>query len=343
MAEDDSDKGGSSGGGGLKGTVKVPGMGPVKKKTLAILAGGAAAFVLFMYWRARSQFLEGEGEEILPPEDPYEGLTDSGFGDGAVSGYDADRSSDTTATAPRSNAEWSQLAKERLLGSYEPTAIDDALGRYLSRQPLTAQDQRIVQAAIAQAGYPPTGTFTIISGGDADITVAPTGVKATAKNSTTLNVTWNKVDGAHEYRLYRSGVAQNVGTSRDTKAEIGGLQPGVTYTVYVRAVSASGKQGPRSSGAKGKTKTVTLKKPTGLKVRKTTKTTAYLTWNTVPGADGYRMYHNKASGNVGASGDGKATVYGLKPRTTYYFHVRALDHHGNLGPASSRARGRTKK
>ncbi len=331
-------------------TINLPQIGAVKKTYFFGAIGLVAGILVYAYWKA--------GRDGVAEEDA---AADSEFGDsevlpvvpGGVGGPNFGLSGTATEpaepdeTRPTTNAAWTTLAKERLAGSYDLDAIDDALGRYLGRQPLSALDQRIVQAAIANAGYPPVGDYTVIPGGDVDLFIAPKNLRSWPEGTLTttqIPIQWDEVSGALGYRIYRSDLGNEpIGDSADTKFRAKGLQPGTEYTFLVAARDAKGAPGPKSTPLKLKTKSVTLKAPTGLKVAKIQKDRAYLTWNAVAGADGYRMYHDKAASNVGASGDGQAWVYGLKPNTTYRFHVRALDDHGNIGPASSSVSKKTPK
>ena len=321
-------------------TIDIPHVGTVKRQQVFIVGGVAAGVVGYAWWRSRSTPVDtGEVPAAAAPEDPYGGLTDSGIG-GAVGGYD-DRGSDTGTTGPTTNAEWTAVVKERLADSYEPSAISDAIGRYLGRQPLSTQDQTIVQAAIAAAGYPPVGSYTVITGGDTPLKVAPSGVKGTA-GSTTVDLSWVGVPGAHRYRIYQYGIKENVGVSIDTKKQVGGLDPGKSYRFAVAAETAAGKVGPASSWVTVKTKGASLRAPTGVKVTGTTKSSVTLRWSAVPGADGYRAYRQGVAVNVGASRDTSMTIGGLKPGTRYYFKVAATA--GNTtGPASGWTKAETRR
>ena len=302
-------------------TIDIPHVGSVKKQQVIVVGAVAAGIVGYAWWRSRTAVADTGEEAAAPaPEDPYEGLTGTGFG-GAVSGYE-DRSSDTATTGPLTNADWTTLAKERLADSYEPSAISGALGRYLGREPLSTLDQTIVNAAIAAAGYPPVGSYSIITGGDTELKVAPSGLQGKAA-STTVTLTWQAVPGAARYRVYREGVRENVGASNDTVAQVGGLDPGKSYRFRVAAVSAADKTGPPSSWITVKTAGASLKAPTGVKASATGKTTVKISWSRVTGADGYRVYREHVTPNVGGSRDTSITIGGLKAGTRYRFRVAA--------------------
>ena len=349
MADDNPPSGGGK---GLSGTIDLPGIGPAKKKVVFAVAGAAAAYVVWRYYQAS----KAAADTAVPGDSNGDGFADGGVlpvvpgqdgpvGAGGGTSNQDNNTSDSYGFHGTTNSQWTQYASTQLSASdrWSYTDIVEALGQYLAGKPLTAAQQSIVQAAIAVAGQPPEGVHVIVPGGDVPITVAPSGLKATAVYSDTIDLTFNTVAGADHYLAYRSGAATNIGTTSSGYIRIGGLQPGTSYTFYVAAVSSGGKVGPRSAGASATTKATVLKAPTGLKVTQRTRTSVSLTWTKVPGADGYRAYHNKSGTNVGGTLDNKITIQGLQPNTKYVWHVAALDNHGKIGPSSGTVAGYTTK
>lgn len=347
MAEEEHSSHGGKG--GLNGTVTLPVIGPAKKKVVFAVAGAGAAFVLWRYFaatRAAAQGVAGDSDG--------DGFADGGtlptvpgqggpIGDGT--GQKDGATSDSFGFQGTTNSQWTQYAATQLSASdtWSYTDILTALGQYLANKPLTTTQQGIVQAAIAAAGQPPEGTHVVVPGGNVPITVAPSGLTATAVDSDSVDLKWARVAGAASYRAYRSGSGTNIGTSLDGSMRIDGLQPGTAYTFYVAAVSSSGAVGPKSAGAKATTKEVVLKAPTGLKVTKRTRSSVSLSWTKTANASGYRVYNNKSSTNVGGTADGVITVTGLKANTKYRWHVRALDNNQKIGPPSATVSGYTTK
>lgn len=80
-------------------------------------------------------------------------------------GYDNyDYYTGTGAETYASNAQWSQAVQAGLTDiGYSSTDVSGALGRYLAGLSLTTAQAGIVQAAIAEYGPPPVGTFQIIT------------------------------------------------------------------------------------------------------------------------------------------------------------------------------------
>lgn len=330
-------------------TIDVPKVGPVKKAYVLATAGAVGAFVIYRYWAAS----QGGEEELLPTDPGYEGgevlPTVPGAytpGGGGIASPDDETPKDAP---PATNYEWSRRAATELSGQggMEYEAVVDALGAYLARKPLTSDQQRFVQSAIAVMGYPPDGSFQVIPvtpGADTGITVPPSSVKAVPA-STTITVTWAAVAGAASYHLYRNdqgGPTMATGTT----ATMYNLTPGREYKIQVAAVSAAGKAGPKSSVILSRTKPLSLVRPTGLTGKAVDRTRVLLRWKAVPGASaGYMGFRNDmASGNAGFSSDTSMTIGGLKPNTSYRFQVAARSGVGEgIGPRSAPVTVRTKK
>lgn len=349
MADEEHSGGG---GGGFGGTVDIPKVGPVKKRTLLIVGGGAAAYVVWRYWQTSQA---GDSGAVAGDSDG-DGYADAGtipavagqggpIGDG--SGQKEPPSADQFGFHGTTNSEWTQYASTQLSAASDKWPYGDvleALGQYLANKPLTDVQQAIVGAAIAAAGQPPEGTHVIVPGGNVPITVAPTGLTATPVDTDSIDLKWNPVAGAAGYRIYRSGSTSNVGSSADGAARVDGLQANTAYSFQVAAVSSSGTVGPKSSPpVKATTKAMQLKAPTALKVESTTKSTVMLRWAPVAGASGYRIYTSESKENVGASKDTRFQLGGLKANHTYRIHVRAEDNHGATGPSSATVSAKTKK
>jgi hypothetical protein len=336
----------------LTGSITLPGIGDVPRVAVIGIGGIGAAYVVYRYVSGGSTGYAGEDTtDTADAEYDDTGTIPevAGFSSGiGYSGY-GDQSTDTdddTVTENRftgtTNQEWSQYAAEKLQtdGTWSYSVTAAALGAYLERRALTSTEQQIVRAAIGVAGYPPVGTYTVIGGGNVDITVAPTGLKVDP-GTTTVKLSWSPVAGATGYLVYRSGTAGNVGQSTGTTRTITGLTSSTGYTFTVAATGMNGKPGPKSSSVATRTKGVTLRAPTGLKATGITTTTVTLSWSAVPGAEYYRVYVNdKASG----SADGTSyRITGLKPATRYRLTVKADTTRQTPGPSSAAKTVTTKR
>jgi len=166
------------------------------------------------------------------------------------------------------------------------------------------------------------------SGGGVSIPSTPTGVSATALSSTSIRITWNAVSGATSYRIYSpnfpgstTGFSQ-IGTSTSTSYTDTYPLAGETWYYRVTAVNSAG-ESPQSvsvfattSGGGGG---VTIPSaPTGVTAVRNPRSSEYVTisWNTVSGATGYRLYYSTTSASGPFTFAGTATT---SPRE-YFFH-----------------------
>lgn len=254
MAEQEGSGGGK---GTLSGNVDVPGLGPVKKKTVAIVGGLAAVFVLWRYWQARAA-----AEEPVPGDSDGDGFADGGTlpsVSGAVSddnsyGLPTDGAGGTTSPdsygfTGTTNSQWTQYAATQLSGSedWSYTMILSALGKYLNGKPLDPTDMEIVQAAIALAGYPPVGQHPIIPAASSPSVSlpAPGGLRASNLSHNYVRLDWNAVSGADKYIVRRNGTV--IETSGDTQMGVKNLSPKTTYSFTVNARGLDGKEGAAAS------------------------------------------------------------------------------------------------
>lgn len=98
----------------------------------------------------------------------YSGIDSTGYGPGVPSSYGyydpgtgqfiGNGTGTSTVTAPSTNAAWAQQAIAYLVNiGYDPAATSAAIGKYLLNANLTADEMKIVQAAIGVEGMPPGG------------------------------------------------------------------------------------------------------------------------------------------------------------------------------------------
>jgi len=169
------------------------------------------------------------------------------------------------------NAEWAQAAQQYLIQnepSADPGTIGSALGNYITGQTVTANQQQIIEQAIAFEGYPPVGgpngfppSIKTSSGGGGgggggggQKPAKVTGITITGKS--TISVQWKPAKLAQSYEIGispaphggASGV-HNIGAR--TQYNISGIQKGKTYTVTVIAVNSAGKSPASTKSFKG--------------------------------------------------------------------------------------------
>lgn len=308
---------------------------PKDKRMYVYLGVGALGIVGYAWWR-NSQSATADSETAMDSAYSDDGYVTqatpgdfwTGSGGGSAS---SDSGTDDGSGLPlmRTNAEWVQYAVEQLAAAgTDPTAAQSALGKYLDRQALNTTEQDYVRRALAAAGPPPVGTYVITPTIDApapSALAAPTGLKVTKVTSTSVDLSWNKVTGAGNYRVYRTGATDNVAASYDTVASIQGLQPNTSYTFGVAAGQVGTETvGPKSAFVTARTSKPSVAKPATPKASQITATSVYLTWTAVKGATGYRIFRPGNPEPIGASVDNKYRVNGLSHGKKYQFSVAAM-------------------
>lgn len=337
----------------MEGTVDVPGAGKMRKAYIVVPAIAAAGYVGWRWYQARQDAAAApatsDGMYTTPDQSEY-GMSTSG-GDTDITGNTGSTTTDAT-NGMSTNAQWTQAAVDLLTNAgYDSATVYAALGDFLAHRSLDKSEATIARAALAAAGQPPVGGPYSVNEAAATGTVtlaAPTGLKVTSTTTTSVTLSWNPVDGAGYYRVYRSGASTNVGATDagNHTITISGLSPNTSYTWYVAADTTTGKPGPRSSGVTGKTKPVTLAKPSGLKASAITKSSFRVTCNKVSGATYYRWYV-KPSGagwrDSGATDQPYRDFTGLSANHSYQIEVAADTTNQSPGPRSSALTVKTKK
>jgi len=150
----------------LKGTVKVPIAGKVKKKELAVVGAIGAGALAYAYYRRATAAPVDEGP--LEPVGDAVGLIENtpGYMSSGAPGLYGSASSDDREPGPGSfitNGQWHQYVVDYLeRGGKERGAADTAVGLYLDHQKLTSAQADMIRIALGAAGRPPQGDYSII-------------------------------------------------------------------------------------------------------------------------------------------------------------------------------------
>jgi len=203
----------------------------------------------------------------------YYGVT--GTGSAIDSGYPTeDYGYTTTSPAPGTydtNAQWAQAVTAGLADlGYNSTDVSTALGLYFQNQPLGvladgASALSIVQAAIAEYGQPPVGSYQITAGptstgtttgnaGSGTTTAGavkkpagtPPDVTVKKDSPTSVTITWNAEGGegggaATSYNIQvtpKDPSAHNIGNR--LSYNVGGLKKDTAYQVHISAENSAG-------------------------------------------------------------------------------------------------------
>lgn len=298
--------------------VKVPALGPMKKKILIPIAVAAAGFVGYRYWVARNAVGTGD------PTDP--GMEDPGVIPGVAGAVKPGNDygiPDSTQTGSgggfrgTSNSQWTEYVTDRLQqdGRWSYSVIAVALGNYLTAKPTTGEQQEIVRAALGIAGYPPVAGYALVTGGDTGITIAPTGLTGTATPDS-ITVHFTAVPGAVTYNGFVNGGAGGRATSTGTSMTFSGLTPGTSYSLQVAGVTAAGVTGPKSSAIAVKTTAAGIGKPSQPAITANTGGgRVTFTTGKVPYATSYRWFLNGKIFNT--TNTPSVTLTSLKPKARY--------------------------
>lgn len=224
-------------------TIKVPGIGPVKKNYVYVAGAGLAAYVGYAWWTRGGGLAPAPVEEVPVDEFGDERITPT-----TIDTYDV---AVDTRTGLIDNAEWSQFAISHLAGlGYDSTVVSTAIGRFLARKPLNKVDVDLARQAWAVAGEPPEGRPWTIIEETTPAAVAPgpiTGLKIAGKGSDWIAISWDATEGAAGYEVRRDGggVARKDASMKahfSTK-----LPPATSQTFHVRAFNSANNFGPEAT------------------------------------------------------------------------------------------------
>ena len=148
-----------------------------------------------------------------------------------------------------------------------------------------------------------------------------------------VKITWGKVAGANQYRVYvqnADGGWTKLTDTTSTSFTWTGAKSGKTYVFTVRCLDSDGKTYTSSYSDTGwKIKFVAQPKITKLE---SVASGVKITWGKISGASKYRVYVKSADGTWTKLTDTTSTSYtwtGAKAGTGYTFTVRCLDSKGN--------------
>lgn len=169
----------------------------------------------------------------------------------------------------------------------------------------------------------------------------PSGV--TMENTETgIQLTWNKVSGAAAYRVFIKSASgwKRLGDTTQTGFTYSDVTGGTAYTFTVRCISADGKSYTSSYNAAGWTWTY-VEQP-AIKTLENRTTGVKLTWDSVAGAERYRIYVKEADGEwdyVGNTMGNTFTYIWAESGKDYSFTLRCANKDNNVMTSSFDATG----
>ena len=163
------------------------------------------------------------------------------------------------------------------------------------------------------------------------IPAKPTGVVAVSAGYNSNKLTWDTVDGATGYSIYRStsptsGFTYLKGATKNSYTDTG-LTTGTTYYYQIKAYVMVGTKKVMSTVSATVSAKPIPATPTGLKVAVASNTSIKTSWNAVTGATGYSIYRSTSPDSgftyiKGVTGT-SYTNTGLTTGTIYYYQIKA--------------------
>ncbi|ADY57262.1 cell wall binding repeat 2-containing protein [Syntrophobotulus glycolicus DSM 8271] len=179
---------------------------------------------------------------------------------------------------------------------------------------------------------------------------APDDLKATAKGSAQIKLTWEKVDDATSYYVYRSissnGTYSKIGSIKGTSyTDDEDLDPGKKYYYKVRAHSSAGTSAYSDKVYATTDKNGGADAPENLKAESKSASQIKLTWDEVDDADVYYVYRAlSSSGTYSKITTVSSTSYtdsSLSAGTTYYYKVQVKNGSSETSTYSNAAHATT--
>jgi fibronectin type 3 domain-containing protein len=160
---------------------------------------------------------------------------------------------------------------------------------------------------------------------------APTGLEEITHTENAITISWDSVSGAAEYRIYAGTTAGELtlqgNTTTKTIYVITGVTSNVTYYIEVSAANGAGESERSSTITVTTNQSVKPAAPSGLVAGIITNNSIAISWNSVSGATGYKVFAGTTASGMTLHGNPVETGYTiteLVANTTYYIAVSAL-------------------
>ena len=166
----------------------------------------------------------------------------------------------------------------------------------------------------------------------------PENLRAEDTSATSVTLSWNRVLAASSYKVYR---INGSGTPNELIATIGNISfvddsllPVTVYSYAVSAVNSIG-ESIKSDKVTVQTKEPVPEAPENVAAKELSDVSIQVSWEAVAYASEYEIYGSLQQGGTyekkGSATECTFIVSGLKPETTYFFKVKALNSEGSSG------------
>ena len=151
----------------------------------------------------------------------------------------------------------------------------------------------------------------------------PTDIFATDITTTSVMLSWNAVNRAESYNIYKGETL--LANVKETEYLVEGLTPYTEYSFVIKTV-AGGNESFASEAAVVKTKDLIVGMPSNLVANVKGSSSVALTWNGAENALSYNVYEGSANNarKIATVTMTTYTVSGLEANTPYYFAVAAV-------------------
>lgn len=177
-----------------------------------------------------------------------------------------------------------------------------------------------------------------------EIVSAPTGLTATALSSDSIQLSWASSQNVNGYKIYRatsaSGPFVNISSPTSASYYDAGLNSGTTYYYTVSALGVT-TESAQCDAVSVTTETVSLppETPAGLAAEATSKSSISVTYNSVNGAQLYKIYTStSANGTYTLLSSTSSTSYNhrnLDMQSTHYYKVSASNASGESAQSAA--------
>jgi fibronectin type 3 domain-containing protein len=156
----------------------------------------------------------------------------------------------------------------------------------------------------------------------------PTGLLGTVQSMNSIRLTWNSVQKATEYIVYRSLVPEGPFNSIATTAELNILDSGLSQlTDYYYKVSAKNSNGEGNLSEPISISIAPPSTPENITSTVLSSSSIKLDWDTVSGATGYKIYRSSGGDYTlaGTVSNNSFTNTGLSLNVYYYYKITAVN------------------
>jgi fibronectin type 3 domain-containing protein len=224
--------------------------------------------------------------------------------------------------------------------TYRLYRADDSDGPFALLAIVTAPDTVYIDSSLSPAAeyfYKVSAVNGIGEGGQSAAVSAvtkippPATISAVPASASSIAVTWSQVSGALNYKLYRSTSEAGVYDVIATTVELSHVDAISNNTLkYFYKVSAVNITGESTLSVHTSAEFSFPSAPSGLAAFPVSSTSLGISWDSVPGASGYKLYHSNttATGTYNLIATVDTTGYthsGLTLNTDYWYKVSATN------------------